>query len=422
MTHEFQQMLQLAALGTTGHSINLDYMDIDWQKVIETSKKQRVDYFVAYAIKNHQMLTCSSEIQDPLIQDARRLFFSNAIHKRAIIELLEKMERSGIHGILLKGYAIADCYTLPESRTCGDVDIWIEPKDEERACEFMKKQEFTVIPRWKNGHHAVCNHPMLGCVELHIILYDEIVEDVWFGKMDGSEFVIEPYKQVVTQDGKFFTLGTTDHFIFLVLHMIKHFIISGLTVQMMLDVALYFKKYKAEIDIDRFWNTLHPLHYDRLMNCILWAMIQYCGFSKSDFPGVCDEAPDMVETILTDLEEGGWMGDADKQFREEGWHEYNRQVMLKSKSRVYYYLYMMWWKMDQYRMSLFPSREKLMRYYPYISKHVFLLPLAWLHHLIFRGIKAVKQGALTTYVVVNTEKLSDSGKKRIHMFRDLGLM
>ena len=30
-------------------------------------------------------------------------------------------------------------------------------------------------------------------IELHVILYDEIVEDVWFGKMDGSEFVVEPY-------------------------------------------------------------------------------------------------------------------------------------------------------------------------------------------------------------------------------------
>ena len=55
--------------------------------------------------------------------------------------------------------------------------------------------------------------------------------------------------------------------------MIKHFILSGLTLQMMLDVALYFKKYAEKIDAYRAWGTISSLHYDKLFNCILWAMI-----------------------------------------------------------------------------------------------------------------------------------------------------
>lgn len=422
MTREFQQMLQLAAIGATGHSIEVDCTDIDWEKVIAIAKKQKVDCYVAYALKNNKDLPCPSEIRDPLIKESRSLVFSNALHRSAIIQLLEEMESAGIHAVLLKGYAISDCYALPESRTSSDADIWIDPKDEDRACEFMKKQGFTVNPRWKNGHHAVCNHPALGCVELHVILYDEIVEDVWFGKMDGSEYISESHMLVESEDGKYYSLGYTDHFIFLVLHMIKHFILSGLTLQMMLDVALYFKKYAGKIDANRVWNTITSLRYDQLFNCILWAMIQYCGFSTVGFPGVSSEVPEQVETILNDLEEGGWMGYADKEEREEGWKEYNRQILAKNKSKLRYWMYMLQWNMSLYMNALFPKKYVLAVRYPYILKHPILLPYAWLHRLLFRGSRAVKKGALANYIVFNVQKAGATGKERVRMFQSLNML
>lgn len=422
MTREFQQMLKLAAIGATGHAVDMSGEDIDWQKVLDAAERQKVEYLVAYALKRNSQLLCPSEIRDPLLKEARTIMFSNAVHKRGIFQLLEEMEAAGIPAVLLKGYAIADCYALPESRMCGDADIWINPKDEDRACEFMKEQGFTVEPRWKNGHHAVCNHPMLGCVELHVILYDEIVEDVWFGKMDGSEFVVEPYLRISTEDGKYKTLGYTDHFIFLTLHMIKHFILSGLTVQMMLDVALYFKQHAAQIDAERVWNTINSLHYGKLLNCILWAMICYCGFKQNDFPGICEDAPEQVAEILSDLEEGGWMGWQDKSAREEGWQEYNRQVLMESQSKLQYFLYMLRWKSDMYWKALFPTREALAKQYPYVAKSALLIPLAWLQRLVFRGSKAIKKGALTALIVTDEQKVSVAGKARVQMFRKLEMM
>ncbi len=422
MTREFQQMLQLAAMGATGHSIDVDCADIEWEKVIEIAKKQNVDCFLAYALKNNKDLPCPAEIRDPLIRNARAKLFSNALHRSAIIQLLEEMEDAGIHGVLLKGYAISDCYVLPESRMSSDADIWVNPKDEDRACEFMKQKGLSVESRWKNGHHAVCHHPSLGCVELHVILYDEIVEEVWFGKMDGSEFVIEPHMHIESEDGKYYTLGYTDHFVFLALHMIKHFIISGLTTQMMMDVALYFKKHKAKIDVDRFWNTINSLHYDKLLNSILWAMVRYCGFSKDDLPGICAEVPEQVDMILSDLEEGGWMGYTDKEAREEGWHEYNRQMLIKDKSQIQYLSYMVRWKWDQYMKSLFPKKETLAQKYPCIRKSPWMIPAVWIHRLVFRGVGSVRRGALTSYMVTDETQINESAKKRVDLFRDLSMM
>ena len=422
MTREFQQMLQLAAMGATSHSIDVDCSDIDWKKIDDLARKQKVTVYIAHALKGSRVLSCPDEIRKPMIQRARGIVVRNAINRSDIIRLLEDMEAAGIHAVLLKGYAIADCYAVPEFRTSSDADIWINPKDEDRACEFMQKQGFSVEPRWKNGHHAVCHHPRLGCVELHVILYDEIVEEVWFGKMDGSEFVTEPHLSVDSKDGRYYTLGYTDHFIFLSLHMIKHFIISGLTVQMMMDVALYLKKHKSEIDVDRFWNTINSLHYDKLLNSILWAMVRYCGFNKDDLPGICAKAPEHVDVILSDLEEGGWMGYTDKEAREEGWHEYNRQKLIKDKSDFRYFVYMIRWKWAQYMSALFPSVNHLAKRYPYVQKHAWLIPYAWTHRLVFRGVNSVRHGILTNQIVTDENSINETAKTRIDLFRKLDMM
>ena len=71
MTREFQQMLKLAAIGATGHTVDMSGEDIDWQKVLAAAKRQKVEYLVAYALKRNPQLLCPSEIRDPLLKEAR---------------------------------------------------------------------------------------------------------------------------------------------------------------------------------------------------------------------------------------------------------------------------------------------------------------------------------------------------------------
>ena len=204
--------------------------------------------------------------------------------------------------------------------------------------------------------------------------------------------------------------------------MIKHFILSGLTLQMMLDVTLYFTKYASVIDSVRFWNTMNGLHYGKLMNGILWAMIQFCGFSVDDFPGIDSEAPEQIDAILSDLEEGGWMGTSDRKTREEGWYEYNHQKLVRERSKMQYLLYMLRWKWAQYMNALFPTVDELAKRYPYVHKNAFLIPFAWTHRLIFRGIRTLRKGVLTQYIVTDESKLNAQGKNRVELFKSLEMM
>lgn len=422
VTNEFKALMRLVGAAAQGKAVSDLPNDLDWLKMECLANEQAVQTLLGYALRLSPKLLCPEEQHQRLVGQMRQLAFSNNAWKNSILQLIGKMNETGIPALLIKGYAVADCYAVPDCRMSGDTDLLIRPKDEKCACTFMKANGFEVERRWKNGHHDVCNHPQLGCVELHVMLYDGIVEDVWFGRMDGREFVCETPIEVTTQGGSYCTLGYTDHMIFLMLHLIKHFILSGLSLRMMLDVVLFFSHHAEKIDSVRFWKTMEGLKYTTIAQSILWATVRYCGIDASDIPGLCDECPKKMERILDDLENGGWLGKMKEKARQEGWYEYNRQLLMKNRNKTQYWLFMLRWKKDMYLKAIFPSSKILTAQYPCIQKHPFLIPFVLLHRLVFRGSRAVKKGTLTNYIIADETKIGVSAQTRVQMFKDLGMM
>ena len=422
MTNEFKALMQLVGVAAQGKALQKLPDDLDWARIERLANEQAVQTLLGYALRLSPALDCPAELRESLVSQMRQEAFSNHAWKHSTLQLLAEMNAAGIPALLIKGYAVADCYAAPDCRMSGDTDLLIEPKNEKRACAFMKANGFAVEHRWTNGHHDVCRHPQLGCVELHVMLYDEIVEDVWFGRMDGREFVSESAIEVATQDGSYRTLGYTDHMIFLMLHLIKHFIMTGMSLRMMLDVALFFSHNAERIDSARFWKMMESLKYGTIAQSILWAMVRYCGIDATSIPGLCEVCPKQVGMILDDLENGGWLGKIDEKAREEGWYEYNRQLLMKNRSKAQYLLFMLHWKIGAYLKALFPSRKTLAIRYPCVQKSALLIPLVWLHRLIFRGSRAVKKGALTTYIVTDEKKVGVLAQERVQMFKNLGMM
>lgn len=332
------------------------------------------------------------------------------------------MEAAGIPVRLVKGYAVGEYYGYPESRVSTDTDLLIRPEDEEKACAFLEAKGFSVNQRWSNGHHATAHHEFYGFVEVHVRLYDELVEDVWFGRDMSSGFVLEEPLAVHSCDGVYHTLGVTDHLLLLALHMIKHFILSGISIRMILDIACYISENREHIDFERFWSTMKGLKYDQLIQCVLWASVKYCGFERESFPGLDASFVDSpkVEQVLADLESGGFLGMQIRMESKAGWLEYNRQIIVKDKGKRGYTLYMIWCKIKSYMRTMFPTREQLAKQYPYVLKKSWLIPYAWLHRFVFRGIRRLVSGETTAWIVDDKTQLSSTAEKRVQLFRELG--
>ena len=421
MTNEFRYLMRLVSASARGDWAEVLDEKVDWKTVEKLASDQSVQFLLGYSLKKMPKCSCPDEIRHRLIQQMRSVSMLNHTCMNETALLMNDMEAAGIHNVMFKGWSVARYYAAPEARVSGDVDIWVSPKDEKQALCFLESRGFTVDKRWKNGHHSECHHPVLGNLDLHVLFYDEIVESVWFNKTDGQEFVVEPHLKVEDSIGTYYTLNYTDHLLYLILHMVKHFIETGLSLRIILDIAVYYSINKDQVDIQRIWNVVNYLKYADLVNCVLWTAIRYCGFSVDDFPGISAVANEQIQMILDDLEAGGWLGIHDKAAREEGWHEYNRQVMLSKMSPLEYKLRILFWQHGSLQ-HFFPDKNEMLKQYPWLGERMWLLPLAWVYRLIFRGTKRVIDGSVTKHIVFEKTKISENGEKRVEIFKALKML
>ena len=415
-------MLELAAAGAIGKEAGPTQYEIDWNRMISLAEEQTVKHLVAYAIKKAKYLNCPLSVRQALQADLRLAAFANVSQQEAVFAILSELSEQGFSPILLKGYSLAEYYYAPECRISGDVDIWIDPHYEKEACNFFVSKGFSVDARGKNEHHSVCYHPTLGCVELHVFLYGRLARDIWFSNMDERTLVVEERVHCDTGAGPYTTLGYTDNLLFLTLHMMKHFIHSGMSLRMMLDVALFFRASKQLVNVERYWNTLREMRLDYAVQSILWIMISYCGFSKVDFPGVCEKEPANLQMILDDLENGGALGYKEKKQREEGGREYSYRKMVKEMGIVQYRKYMFKWKMELYRKLAFTSKDMLVEKYPVLHRAPCLLPLARIYRFVVRGLKFLFRKSKTRYTRSDTDQVCDIAKDRVRLFQELKMI
>lgn len=411
-----QTLICMVAAGAKGETVN--DLQVDWASVLPIVAEQRVQSLVACALLYSPKLECPAELHGYLLNAMRLESSVNLIRRQRIMHLLQEMKAAGIDAKLIKGYAVSGCYAHPECRGSVDTDILIDVQQEAKTISFFESCGFCVERRAATSNHTVCQHKKYGIVELHVSLYGELVRDNWFHMLDVNDMVQE---STVAAD-EFDTLGYTDQLIFLTLHMVKHFILGGLTLRMMLDIGLYFANHKQRIDTVRYWTTLKNLRYDKLTSAILWTFIRWGRFSEEEFPGISEECPEQTSLILSDLLTGGYMGAKEKNERFESGMEYNRKLILKQKNVTQYRLRMIGWKIKSGTKYMFPSVKMLRKLYPITIRMPILMPFLWGWQVVSFPMKKIASGALKRDVRSEQSVISTVAKERVAMFEKLEML
>ena len=415
-----QTLIRLVSAGARGE--NVGNLCVDWAAVLPLAAEQSVPALVACALLHSPDLDCPADLREYLLGAMRTESSVNLIRRQRIMRLLAEMREQGIEARVIKGYAVADCYKYPECRGSADNDLLVDIRQEDAAIRFLEGKEFKVSIRGSTSHHSVCQHKKYGMLELHVALYAELIREIWFRGMRESDFLCEPFIEVNGDGGHFTTLGHTDQLIFLTLHMMKHFVAEGLTLRMMLDIALYFSANRQWIDADRFWNVMRELRYERLVNCVLWSMVEAGGFGKSEFPGISRTPPEQIPFVLTDLLKGGYMGQKEKTERHKSGMEYNRQLLLREKSQLQYMLYMLHWKLRSGLNAMFPTVHQLRKKYSCLDRNKYLLPLIWIWHVLTFPIKNRAKMVPGRDIRVGKQEKKGVIEQRMTLFKELGML
>ena len=410
-------LIQLAAAGACGKKVVT--APLEWESVFRLAHEHQVVPLIGCALLGSPELQCPESYREYALSAMRSVSSSNLLRKQRILHLLKELEVAGINTRILKGYAAARYYAFPECRDAGDTDLLIDPNCEKQVNRFLGQRGFQLLERSASSHHSIAAHPKYGKLEMHVSLHNEIVEDIWFQDISNDEFLQEDAVTVRDNEGSYETLGNTDHLIYITLHMIKHFIGTGLTVRMLLDAALYFTNNRETIDSQRFWNVIDRLKYTGVVNGIFSLMVQYGGFSVNDFPGMREMDTEILKALVEDLLLGGYMGSKETNDRHTAAMVFNRKLALKQKSETQYRIYMVLWKLKSATTYLFPSKELMTRLYPIVKKYPLLNPVLRVYQMIAFPLRKLTSGIVKQEIRTEQTAVAEVADRRLELFEQL---
>lgn len=385
MTKDFLDMLHLFSCGATGK--NPENREYNLNEILRLSSEQGVFPFVFLSLQrlyNKKLLNISQADFAYLQSQYTQAVFSSIRRNAAVYGVIKHLDENDISCCMLKGQILTNLYSVPEARISGDTDLLLPSADmEQKVCDILKNIGFEIIPRPKTSHHAMCKRQDTGLIELHLSLYDELFEDIWFKNDVNAK---EDYINIKTSENYVYkTLGYTDNAIFITLHAIKHFFSEGVGIRQIMDMLLFNIKYKDRIDFDKYNKLMEKLKFSKLIDHISFIGKEYLDL---DIEHSTDINKENIDAILIDIETGGLFGKEDGNRREF----YTASTKERSqKTDEEYNKYIEEWRGNlSLKSKLFPPLSDMKKTYKSLNKNKFLLPFFWMKRLFGIFIYKIK--------------------------------
>lgn len=299
--------------------------------------------------------------------------------------ILKEGEQRKVKFVVFKGCVLADLYPQYTLRYSCDSDIFVYERDKQEAVKILEDLGYRIIEDHTNPKVYVFYHEgNKHCVELHFCLWEDydgpqmkVLESL---QLDAEEKLIE---LDVCGGMHITTLGHEEHLIYQMFHMIKHFVLQGISIRYISDITLFINAYGCEVDWDSFWNKIEKLGYDGFVKGVFTLGIRYLGLDDECMRN--KEQPDekVLENLLMDFINKGEI---------KGERVANWQILgimtpyLQGESEVEDTR----WKRNL--KVMFPKRKDLTDDYLYAKKFAFLLPVAWVHRAAKFWLKRIRCG------------------------------
>lgn len=326
--------------------------------------------------------------------------------------VLENMGKAGVEVCVLKGASVASVYHMPECRASGDVDLYIEEKDEKVAMKVMSDMDMDVFPRKNGSHHFEARDKSGGLFEVHISLFSEMLDDIVF---QNRFSVSEPFVKTEMKDGTVInSLGIQDNLNFLTAHLIKHFVKEGCGIRQITDLLAYINYYRDKIDFEKYFALLGEIKFDKFVKNILGIGVKYFRLQFDSFE------TELSDKILNDVENGGNFGFSDEERR--GFHEKFLRIRSGETSEKFEEKLTKRKRMNMLKNAFMPSRTFLIKKgYNYLNKTIVLYPVAYFGR-IFSLIKAFVSRKRNISSLKYKEKTNSAIKERLGLMKEMEII
>lgn len=163
--------------------------------------------------------------------------------------IVKKMRDAGIDTVLVKGQGIGQCYSRPLWRSCGDVDLFFDEENYEKAKAFVPLLAVSVASEEKRKKHLAMTIDSW-LVELHGLMPTDISERINKGVERVQNDIFENRGvRVWNISGVDVFLPSPDNDVVIVFtHFLQHFFVGGVGLRQICDWCRLLWTYRDTLD------------------------------------------------------------------------------------------------------------------------------------------------------------------------------
>ena len=362
LTATERQFLHIAKAAVSGGELPAE--NVDWPAIFTLANQQKLLPILFEAVRKMPAAEENVALFAVTKQQVIGQVLNQTVRSAEFADLYHKLRSAGLHPIVVKGQLCSRLYPQTDHRISADDDLLI-PDGEFMACheQLLANGLTTDTPVDELATADEVSYTKKGSplyIELHRHLFDS-AEDA-HDELNHFFTDINP----VEMDG-FLAMPPHEHLLYLILHAYKHFVRSGIGLRQFCDIGLWAQEYHAEID----WQLLHDqcesVHAATFAAAAFRIAREYLGI-EFDLPAPWSDAVD-AEPLLHDSLCGGVYGSNDL----TRLHSSTVTLNAVKASRT--------GEKSSVLRTVFPKREYLERRYPYLKKHPYLLPVAWVQRI-----------------------------------------
>ena len=349
--------------------------------LMKLSKRHDVAHLVALGLKNNGLLTADDkDVESEIVRAVFRYERLNHDYKK----LCATLEAAEIPFIPLKGSVLRAYYPEPWMRTSCDIDVLVHREDVERAIACLT-ENLKYTAKESGTHDVSLFSPLKNHVELHFDLVEE-------GRANNAGGILRSVWDKVAvrgEGGYWYEMSDAFFYFYHVAHMAKHFETGGCGIRPFIDLYILDKLETADRQArDELLEGGGLLRFAEAARDLSLVWLE----GKDE-----DERSCKLQSFLL---HGGAYG------------SFDNRVALQQKNKGGRVGYML--------SRAFIPYERLVRYYPVLEKHRWLMPVMQVRRwfMLFRPdvAKMAKKE-----ISVNSKMESSTADDMGNFLREIGL-
>ena len=345
MTRPQEQFLELLRSGLWGTpaDISMFEKDVDWKSIVRIAVEQAVQVIVADGIETlpHDLWP-AKEFMIKLMLVRIKTKQMHQLLNITLNQIVNALDAEGIPSVLLKGQGVAQNYRIPESRMCGDIDLYVGQKNYKRACEIIAALDKS--PEHKTGEE--CDHHMhlqVNGVEVEVHRQADFMPGKSLNR-NLQHWTIEcidhlfgtPSLNHWDNQGTTINLASPTFDAFFILHhAVRHMIAGGVGFRQICDWLLFLHKNSSNIDVAILKEKLKEYHMEYIWQEFGILAISVLGLPVTELPLATERSNSRkTEKILREIFISGNFGQYDVKLLEKYKH-HKAQGYLNKKWRSF---------------------------------------------------------------------------------------